>query len=228
MKHTLILVLALAMSGIAYWWLSAAGGTGSGAVATSASQTAVESANATGATADQLARATFAGGCFWCMEPPYDKLEGVVSTVSGYAGGHLKDPSYQAVTTGQTGHAEVVQVTYDPAVVSYQQLLEVFWRNIDPTTPNRQFCDAGSQYRTAIYTHDAEQARLASESRLQLDASGQLPAPVVTEIEPLEVFYPAEDYHQNYYQKNPLRYKFYRTSCGRDARLDELWKPSED
>lgn len=176
------------------------------------------------AQADGLARATFAGGCFWCMEPPYDKLDGVISTISGYAGGHVENPGYRAVTTGRTGHTEVVQVTYDPEVVSYQKLLEVFWMNIDPTTPNRQFCDVGSQYRTAIFAHNDEQLQSAEASRQQLEASGILPGPVVTEIEPLEAFYPAEDYHQDYYRKNSLRYNFYRTSCGRDARLKQLWE----
>ncbi len=170
-----------------------------------------------------LAKATFAGGCFWCMEPPYDKLDGVVSTTSGYIGGREKNPTYEQVSAGQTGHAEVVQVVYDPAKVSYEKLLEVFWHNVDPLTANRQFCDGGRQYRTAIFYHDAEQKRLAEASKRALEASGKLPGPIVTEIVPLTAFYPAEEYHQDYYTKNPIRYKYYRGSCGRDRRLEELW-----
>ena len=169
-----------------------------------------------------LAKATFAGGCFWCMEPPYDKLDGVVSTTSGYIGGSRKNPTYEEVSAGGTGHAEAVQVVYDPSKLSYARLLDVFWRNVDPLTPNAQFCDHGSQYRTGIFVHDAEQKRLAEESKAQVQK--RFPErKVVTEIVPATVFYPAEEYHQNYYEKNPLRYKFYRTSCGRDARLEELW-----
>jgi len=167
--------------------------------------------------------ATFAGGCFWCMEPPYDKLDGVLSTTAGYIGGHKDDPTYREVSAGDTGHAEVVQVIYDPAKVSYETLLEVFWRNVDPTTPDRQFCDRGSQYRTGIFYHSEEQMRIADASKESLAESKPFAAPVVTEIAPAGKFYPAEDYHQDYYQKNPLRYKFYRFNCGRDQRLAELW-----
>ena len=170
-----------------------------------------------------LARATFAGGCFWCMEPPFDKLDGVVSTTSGYIGGHVHSPTYAEVSAGRTGHAEAVEVLYDPTAISYAQLLEVFWRNIDPVTPNRQFCDGGSQYRSAVFYHDAEQERLARESKARLDGSGRFQDPVVTEIGPAEMFYAAEEYHQDYYLKNPLRYRFYRFGCGRDKRLGELW-----
>lgn len=169
--------------------------------------------------------AVFAGGCFWCMEPPFDELEGVVSTTSGYTGGTTPNPSYEQVSAGGTGHAEAVEIVYDPSKVSYEKLLEVFWRNVDPTTPNRQFCDFGSQYRTAIFTHDEEQQRLAEESKRKLEASGKLGKPIVTEIVPATEFYPAEEYHQDYYRKNPIRYKFYRYSCGRDQRLEELWGP---
>jgi len=169
------------------------------------------------------AKATFAGGCFWCMEPPFDKLEGVVSTTSGYTGGEQADPTYKAVSAGGTGHAEVVQIVYDPAIISYAELLKVFWRNVDPLTPNRQFCDKGSQYRTAIFYHDDEQQQLAEASKQSLEESEKFNQPIVTEIVPLTTFYPAEEYHQDYYQKNPLRYKFYRYSCGRDQRLRELW-----
>jgi peptide-methionine (S)-S-oxide reductase len=170
-----------------------------------------------------LATATFAGGCFWCMEPPYDKVQGVISTTSGYMGGIKANPTYEEVSTGRTGHAEVVQVVYDPSKVSYAQLLQIFWRNIDPLTPNAQFCDHGPQYRSAIFFHDAEQQRLAEESKRQLEASGRFKAAIVTELVAAGTFYPAEDYHQDYYQKNPVRYRYYRFGCGRDARLKQLW-----
>ena len=169
------------------------------------------------------AKATFAGGCFWCMEPPFDKLDGVISTTSGYAGGTKKNPTYEEVSAGKTGHAEVVQITYDPKKITYEKLLEVFWRNVDPLTPNRQFCDVGSQYRTAIFYHDETQKRLAEESKKAL--SKRFKEPIVTEIVAASEFYPAEDYHQDYYIKNPLRYKYYRYSCGRDQRLEALWGP---
>jgi len=167
--------------------------------------------------------ATFAGGCFWCMEPPFDELDGVVATISGYTGGTLADPDYEQVSAGGTGHAEAVRVLYDPERVSYARLLEVFWRNIDPLTANRQFCDAGEQYRSAIFVHDDAQARAAEASRDALAKSGRLAGRIVTEIVPASAFYPAEDYHQDYYRKNPVRYKFYRYNCGRDERLRELW-----
>jgi len=170
----------------------------------------------------KTATATFAGGCFWCMEPPFDKLDGVISTTSGYTGGHVKNPTYEQVSAGGTGHAEALQVVYDPAEISYAQLLEVFWRNIDPTVKDRQFCDVGNQYRTAIFYHDDEQKRLALESKQRLEKGGKLGA-IQTEIVPAGPFYPAEDYHQDYYKKNPIRYKYYRWSCGRDQRLEELW-----
>ncbi len=171
----------------------------------------------------KLAKATFAGGCFWCMEPPFDELAGVVSTTSGYAGGRQDKPTYEQVSAGWTGHAEVVQVVYDPAKVSYAKLLEVFWRNIDPTTPDRQFCDRGNQYRSGIFYHDETQKRLAEESKARLGKSKPFQGPIVTEVQPLTRFYPAEEYHQDYYKKNPIRYKFYRNGCGRDQRLEELW-----
>ena len=170
-----------------------------------------------------MAKATFAGGCFWCMEPPYDKLDGVISTISGYAGGTKKNPTYEEVSAGKTGHTEVVQITYDPKKITYDKLLEVFWRNVDPLTPNRQFCDVGSQYRTAIFYHDETQKRLAEESKKAL--AKRFKEPIVTEIVAYTEFYPAEDYHQDYYIKNPLRYKYYRYSCGRDQRLEALWGP---
>ena len=167
--------------------------------------------------------ATFAGGCFWCMEPPFDALDGVVATIAGYTGGSVPDPSYEQVSAGGTGHAEAVRIIYDPERVSYSRLLEVFWHNIDPVTANRQFCDGGEQYRSAIFVHDDAQARAAEASRDALAKSGSLPGPIVTEIVDATKFYPAEDYHQDYYLKNPVRYKFYRFNCGRDERLRELW-----
>jgi len=170
-----------------------------------------------------VAKATFAGGCFWCMEPPFDKLEGVVSTTSGYIGGHTINPTYEAVSAGGTGHAEAVEISYDPARISYAKLLEVFWHNIDPTVRNRQFCDVGDQYRSAIFYHDAVQRRLAEASRAALAGTKPFPQLIVTEIVAAGVFTPAEAYHQDYYLKNPVRYKFYRYSCGRDQRLEELW-----
>ncbi len=170
-----------------------------------------------------LKTATFAGGCFWCMEPPFDELDGVVSTTSGYTGGHRENPTYAEVSAGRTGHTEAVEVVYDPETISYQQLLEVFWRNIDPLTADQQFCDIGTQYRSGIFYNDDEQERLARESRNRLMNSGRFAEPIVTEITAADVFYPAETYHQDYYQKNPLRYKFYRYGCGRDRRLKQLW-----
>jgi peptide-methionine (S)-S-oxide reductase len=181
-----------------------------------------------GAAAQGTAKATFAGGCFWCMEPPYDKLPGVVSTTSGYMGGTKRFPTYEEVSSGTTGHTEVVQVVYDPAKVSYEKLLEVFWRNIDPTVRDRQFCDTGSQYRTAIFYHDDEQKRLAEASKAALEKSKPFKAPIVTPVQAAGDFWPAEDYHQDYYKKNPVRYKYYRTGCGRDERLRELWGKAGD
>ena len=175
------------------------------------------------AASQMLATATFAGGCFWCMEPPFDKLEGVVSTTSGYIGGHKKNPSYEEVSNGGTGHAEAVHVVYDSTKVSYAQLLDVFWHNIDPLTPNRQFCDKGSQYRSAIFFHDETQRQLAEQSKKELETSGRFKKPIETQIAPASEFYAAEEYHQDYYRKNPLRYKFFRYNCGRDQRLKDLW-----
>ena len=167
--------------------------------------------------------ATFAGGCFWCMEPPYDKLDGVIATVSGYTGGSKVDPTYEEVSAGGTGHTEAVRITYDPAKVSYERLLEVFWHNVDPLDAGGQFCDRGDQYRTGIFVHDEEQRRLAEASKRALEDSGRFDQPIVTEIVAAGAFYPAEDYHQDYYETNPIRYKFYRWNCGRDARLTQLW-----
>lgn len=166
--------------------------------------------------------AVFAGGCFWCVEADFEKLDGVTDAESGYAGGSQQTATYRQVSAGGTGHAESVRVSYDPTKVSYTQLLDYFWRHIDPTVKDRQFCDSGSQYRTVIFYANAAQKKAAEESKAKLVASGRFKN-VYTEIMPLEAFYPAEDYHQDYYRKNPLRYKFYRTTCGRDARVHELW-----
>jgi len=167
--------------------------------------------------------ATFGGGCFWCMEPPYDKLPGVTATISGYIGGRTVKPTYEQVSAGTTGHVEVVQVVYDPKKVSYEKLLEVFWVNVDPTVKDRQFCDSGTQYRTAIFFHDDAQRKAAEASKAALEKSKPFKEPIVTPIEMAGPFYPAEDYHQDYYTKNPTRYSFYRNGCGRDARLKSLW-----
>ena len=169
------------------------------------------------------ATATFAGGCFWCMEPPFDELDGVVSTTSGYTGGHKANPTYEEVTAGGTGHFEAVQVVYDPAKISYERLLKVYWRNVDPTDAGGQFCDRGDSYRTAIFYHGDRQKRAAEQSKAALDRSKPFEQPIVTPIVAAAEFYPAEEYHQDYYRKNPLRYKFYRYSCGRDQRLEALW-----
>ena len=171
----------------------------------------------------QNAKATFAGGCFWCVEADFDKLPGVISTTSGYIGGRLANPTYEQVSAKLTGHAEAVEIVYDPAKVSYEQLLQHYWRNIDPTTKDRQFCDVGSPYRTAIFTHGEAQMKAALASRAAIEKSKAFKEPIVTEIVAAGPFYAAEDYHQDYYKKNPVRYKFYRTNCGRDARLKQLW-----
>ena len=167
--------------------------------------------------------AVFAGGCFWCTEADFDKLPGVISTTSGYTGGAVANPSYEQVSAGSTGHIEAVQVRYDPRQTSYAQLLEAFWPTIDPLTPNAQFCDHGSQYRSAIFYGTAEEKAQAEASKAALQASGRFQQPIVTEILPGTAFYPAEEYHQDYYQKNPLRYAYYRNGCGRDDRLERLW-----
>jgi len=172
---------------------------------------------------NKMETAVFAGGCFWCVEHAYDEVEGVISTVSGYIGGHKENPSYEEVSMGRTGHAEAVQVVYDPGKVSYQELLSVFWRNIDPTTPNRQFCDKGSQYRSAIFYLGETQKEQAEESKRALDKSKPFPEPIVTEIVEAGTFYPAEEYHQDYHYKNPVWYKLYRYRCGRDKRLEKVW-----
>ncbi|CAG1012038.1 Peptide methionine sulfoxide reductase MsrA [Burkholderiaceae bacterium] len=180
-------------------------------------------AHAQGSAAQATAKATFAGGCFWCVEADFDKLPGVISTTSGYIGGSVANPTYEQVSGKRTGHAEAVEIVYDPSKLSYERLLQHFWHNIDPTTKDRQFCDAGSPYRTAIFTHGEEQMRAALGSRQALEKSKPFKEPIVTEVVAAGPFYAAESYHQDYYLKNPLRYKYYRTSCGRDARLKALW-----
>ena len=175
------------------------------------------------AQAQGLAKATFAAGCFWCTEEAFDKVPGVVATVSGYMGGQMKNPSYELVSTGRTGHTEALQVTYDPKKVSYEKLLDAFWVNHDPTFVDRQFCDQGSQYRPGIFTHDAEQQRLAEASKAKWEKAKPFREKILTPIEAASEFWPAEEYHQDYYKKNPARYKFYVTGCGRYARLDQLW-----
>lgn len=167
--------------------------------------------------------AIFAGGCFWCMESAFDALDGVIETTPGYSGGAHGNPTYEDVASGATGHAEVVQVIYDPKRIGYQRLLDVFWRNIDPTVRDRQFCDRGSQYRSAIFYTNAEQKRLAEDSRAALEKTKPFKEPIVTEIVAAGEFYPAEEYHHDFYLKNPIRYRFYRANCGRDARLEQLW-----
>ena len=177
----------------------------------------------TPAVAPVTAKATFAGGCFWCMEGPFDILKGVISTTSGYISGSKKDPTYKEVSAGVTGHTEAVEIVYDPAQVTYEKLLDVFWHNIDPVTKDRQFCDGGTQYRSGIYFLDDMQKAAAEASRAVIDKNRSFKGAIVTEIVAATQFYPAEDYHQDYYIKNPLRYKYYRNGCGRDARLTELW-----
>ena len=174
---------------------------------------------------DQVA--TFAGGCFWCTEADFEKVPGVISAVSGYTGGTKADPTYEEVSWGGTGHAEAVEIRYDPAKVTYAQLLDVFWHHVDFEDPGGQFCDRGDQYRPAIFAGDEEQRRLAEESKAALERSGRFgPRPIVVKVEQAGPFYPAEDYHQDYYKKNAWRYSFYRLNCGRDARLEELWGPA--
>ncbi len=178
-------------------------------------------------TIDSRARATFAGGCFWCMEPPFRKLPGVLSVVSGYTGGQKEHPTYQEVCSGRTGHAEAVEILFDPRRVSYETLLKIFWRSVDPTDPDGQFADRGSQYRTAIFYHDEEQRRLAEESVRALEKSGRFGAPIATEIVPAGPFYPAEEPHQDYARKNPARYRTYRLGSGRGGYLEEEWGEEE-
>ena len=172
------------------------------------------------------AKAYFAGGCFWCMEEAFEKVNGVIDTVSGYMGGTVKNPTYEQVSAGQTGHAESVEVRYDPSKVTYTQLVEAFWRNVDPVTPDAQFCDHGNQYRAVIFYQSDEERRLAEESKQAIEQSKRFSTPIVTQIVPASEFYPAEEYHQDFYKKNPVRYKFYKFTCGRAQRLESLWGKS--
>jgi len=172
---------------------------------------------------DSKETAIFAGGCFWCMEPPFDKLDGVISTTSGYTSGHKKDPTYREVSAGSTGHTEAIQIIYNPNKISYTELLDVFWKNIDPVAVDRQFCDSGSQYRSGIYYLNNDQKNAAILSLNTLKENKPFKGNIATEVVAASTFYPAEGYHQDYYQKNPIRYKFYRYSCGRDQRLEDLW-----
>ena len=181
------------------------------------------SGRALAASDDELATATFAGGCFWCVESDFDTVPGVVETISGYTGGTTANPTYKQVGEGDTGHREAVQIRYDPKQVSYERLLEIFWRSVDPTDGGGQFCDRGESYQTAIFVDNEEEQRLAEAAKAAIDQSMVLDAPVVTPIEPAGEFYPAEDYHQDYYTKNPFRYRFYRFSCGRDSRVQQVW-----
>ena len=208
MKTLILVIMSLILAGIAVYAVTAGNET-----------VRKQTVQSTG----KLEKATFAGGCFWCMEPPFDKLPGVVSVTSGYTGGKVKNPTYEQVSAGGTGHAEAVQIIFEPAKISYEKLLEVFWHNIDPTVKDRQFCDAGHQYRSAIFYHSEDQRRLALHSMEALEKNKPFKGPIVTEIVPAGDFYKAEEYHQQYYKKNPIRYKYYRASCGRDSRLRDLW-----
>ena len=175
------------------------------------------------ATSGTVAKAYFAGGCFWCMEEAFEKLDGVLDVMSGYMGGSVKNPSYEQVSAGQTGHAESVEVRYDPAKVTYTQLLEAFWRNVDPITPNAQFCDHGNQYRAAIFYQGEDERRAAEDSKRAIEQSKRFSTPIVTQLTAASEFYPAEEYHQDFYKKNPIRYKYYKFTCGRAQRLESLW-----
>jgi peptide-methionine (S)-S-oxide reductase len=175
------------------------------------------------ASSGTTAKAYFAGGCFWCMEEAFEKLDGVLDVVSGYMGGSVKNPSYEQVSAGQTGHAESVEVRYDPAKVTYTQLLEAFWRNVDPITPNAQFCDHGNQYRAAIFYQGEDERRAAEDSKRAIEQSKRFSTPLVTQLTAASEFYPAEEYHQDFYKKNPIRYKYYKFTCGRAQRLESLW-----
>ena len=176
--------------------------------------------------APTTAKAYFAGGCFWCMEEAFEKVDGVIAVISGYMGGTVANPTYEQVSDGRTGHAESIEVTYDPTKVTYQKLLDAFWRNVDPITPNAQFCDHGNQYRSVVFYGTDEEKRLSEESKSKIEQSKRLPAPIVTQLAQASTFYQAEDYHQDYYKKNPLRYKYYKYSCGRAQRLEALWGKS--
>lgn len=171
----------------------------------------------------KIESAVFAGGCFWCMQHPFDKLNGVVSTTVGYTGGHIENPTYKDVCSGETGHTEAIEIQFNPAKITYSELLDVFWKNIDPTTPNRQFADIGSQYRTVIFYHNEEQKQIAESSKDEMGRSGTHDKPIVTEIIPASVFCAAEEYHQKYYKKSPDRYERYNSGSGRERYLKKIW-----
>jgi peptide-methionine (S)-S-oxide reductase len=211
-----ILLIAIAVAGC-----GASGGESSAAPANAGAGGKAEPG--VRAPAEGEAVATFAGGCFWCMEPPFEKLEGVNAVISGYMGGPEKDPTYENVSYGRTGHTESVQILYDPKKITYQRLLEVYWHNVDPTTADRQFCDRGQQYRPEIFWQDSTQRSLAEASLAHVNATKTFEEPVVVKITRATPFYPAEGYHQDFYKKNPARYYSYRAGCGRDARLKKLW-----
>lgn len=211
-----VMALALGVPGLALAQTGAAAGAARDAAGAPA-------AGASTAANPASARAIFAGGCFWCVESDFDKVPGVLATVSGYIGGTVANPTYEQVSRNQTGHAEAVEVLYDPRKVTYAQLVEYFWRTIDPTVKDRQFCDTGSPYRSAIFTVGDEQMRIARASLAALEKARPFKEPIVTQIAAAGPFYLAEDYHQDYYRKNPIRYEYYRSSCGRDARLKQLW-----
>lgn len=214
LRRPVVLVTAAVLLGVGAWHLLSPD---DGARA--------DAAGTAGATAHQegLAVATFAAGCFWCVESDFDKVEGVVETISGYTGGHTKNPSYYDVGSGQTGHTEAVEIRYDPKKVSYEQLLDYYWRHVDLLDGRGQFCDRGSQYRPEIFTHTPEQTELAKASKAKLEASGRFGSEIAVKITPATEFTAAEDYHQDYYKKNPLKYLYYRLGCGRDARIQQLW-----
>ena len=206
----IILIVAIAV-GVGYGWLNGAFVFPSAAAAQGSAQTQ-----------KGLQKATFASGCFWCTEADFDKVSGVKVTTSGYIGGHVKNPTYEEVSAGRTGHAEAVEVLFDPAVVSYKQLLDNYWKNVDPFTPNRQFCDVGSQYRPEIFVHDAAQRAAAEASKAEMQK--RFSQPIVVKISEASVFYPAEAYHQDYYRTHSIQYRYYRWRCGRDERLEEIWR----
>jgi peptide-methionine (S)-S-oxide reductase len=217
MRQRVLLIVAV-LAAIAYVWLRG------GFVGVFADQGGAPAGTRGAAVA--TGKATFAAGCFWCVEADFDKVPGVISTTSGYTGGELKNPSYEQVSRGGTGHTEAVEIVYDPAKVTYEQLLEHFWRNVDPLTAHRQFCDVGDQYRPAIFVHDDAQRQAAEASKTRVQQ--RFKDPVVVQVIPAAAFYRAEGYHQDYYKKNPVQYRYYRWSCGRDGRLKDLWGGSSE
>jgi peptide-methionine (S)-S-oxide reductase len=217
MRQRAILIVAISAA-LAYVWLRG------GFVGVFADER--EAASDAVADSQTTATATFAAGCFWCVESDFDKVAGVISTTSGYTGGQVKNPSYEQVSAGGTGHAEAVEIVYDPARVTYEQLLDHFWKNVDPLSAHRQFCDVGDQYRPAIFVHDDAQRAAAEASKARIQQ--RFKQPVVVQIVAAGPFYKAEGYHQDYYKKNPVQYRYYRWSCGRDARLKDLWGKSSD